>query len=115
MFSFCLKGIFAQDSCTFEINNDGFEYSLEVDIDLRDAVFTQNGTTCNATIASDYVYDLQVISAPFGPIFFINVTVDCGASNGGITQTINLANTSGMLSFGSFDFQNTDCSTLVVD
>jgi len=113
---------FAQDGeCSFSADQGGFDYTVDFELGINDIQLTQNGTTCNAQVDVDYLISLTENSAsPFGPVFFINLVVGCGAINDNIDITVpggNLggANTSvmGILSFGDFDFPMTDCSTLM--
>jgi hypothetical protein len=107
--------------CSFSANQSGFDYTVDFDLSIDMVSLTQNGTTCNASVDVNYLIELTENNAsPFGPVFFINLVMGCGAINDDIAVSVPNGNlnsmnamANGTLTIGDFDFPNTDCTTLV--
>ena len=103
------------DGCTFVVQEQGFDYTLDIELEIADATLTQMGTTCNVTLTVDFDLILNVVSAPFGPIFFINIDPLCVGAQNSVNTTLPNPPASGSIAIGSYAFPNTQCSALTLN
>lgn len=106
--------------CTIDVNNEGFEYEVTIEIDVTDIVYTQAGSTCNVNLEVTSYVETTIIAEPSwsnwnGVLYNLQGVFDCAGASG--TSSFDLPLGGGYLvdQSATFSFQNTVCEDVTFD
>lgn len=104
--------------CIIEVDNNGFEYSVSIDLSIGNITYTQEGSTCNVEIDVNYNIEIDVVSQPGWwneSLYVLQGNLDC--QGGSTASFFDLPNSggSGTVTSATFSFANEDCSNVDFD
>ncbi len=104
--------------CLVEVNQNGFEYSAEIDLAITDVIYTQAGSTCNVQVEITYDIQLDVANQPGWwneSLYNLQGNLECeGASGMSFFDLPNSGGTGKVLS-ATFSFNNENCADVILD
>lgn len=82
--------------CKIEVDNNGFEYNVSLDLSVTDVIYTQFGSTCNVEIEVTYSISIDVVNQPGWwneSLYTLQGNLDCAGASG--MSFFNLPNSGG--------------------
>ena len=104
--------------CSASTNQNGFEYSVDIDLSIVDVIFTQTGDACNANIVVGYDIIIDIVEAlPWWneQLFTLQGNLTCNGSSGSSFFNLPNAGGPGTVTSETFTFDMTNCSAVVLD
>lgn len=108
--------IFSQ--CSFNADNNGFEYTVDVDLTVQNIIYTQSGSTCNINFEIDYDIDISIINAPAWwneNLYTLQGNIECLDGSGPSFFDLPNDGGTGSVTSATFSFSNTDCAEAEFD
>lgn len=104
--------------CLIEVDNNGFEYNVDVDVSVTDAIYTQSGSTCNVELEVTYDVTIDITNQPGWwneNLYVLQAFFDCDGASG--TSFFDLPNEggSGTVTSAIFSYANQDCGDVILD
>jgi len=98
--------------CQFNVNNNGFEYDLTIDLEISDVIYSQEGSTCNVQIEVAYDIVLNVINQAGWwneSLYTLQGNLNCDGASGASFFNLPNAGGTGTVKSATFSFSNQDC------
>lgn len=108
----------AYSQCSIEVNKDGFEYVVDLDLSISDVIYTQSGSTCNVQIEITYDIQINVTNQPGWwneSLYNLQGNLDCLGASGMSFFDLPNSGGSGTVLSAIFSFSNEDCSEINLD
>lgn len=104
--------------CTFEANNNGYEYSVDVNLEITDVIYTQSGSTCNIQFEVTYDVQIDVTNKPSWwdeSLYNLQGNLDCAGASGKSFFDLPNGGGSGTVISAIFSMANENCEDVVLD
>ncbi len=118
LFALSTQQVLAQCDFSINVNTADFEYTVDIDLNVTDILFSQQGNSCNVRLELTYDIDINVVTAPpwwNGSLYTLQGTVDCiGASGASFFNLPNDGGT-GTITSATFTLASTECANAFFD
>jgi hypothetical protein len=115
---FLFIAINSNAQCIFETNSGGFEYSVDIDLETTNVIYTQQGSTCNVNIKLDYDIDIDIVNAPAWwneNLYVLQGNYNCEGGSGPSFFDLPNGGGSGSVTSATFSFSNVNCDDVSLD
>lgn len=104
--------------CLIEVDNNGFEYTVDINLEIIDVIFTQAGSTCNANIEVGYDIVIDVIKQPGWwneSLYTLQGNVECSGGSGSSFFNLPNGGGTGTVISETFSYSGMNCSDVIID
>lgn len=112
----CLGNAYSQ--CVIEVNSGGFEYTVDIDIEVTDAIYTQMGSTCNVELVVEYDVQIDIVNQPGWwneSLYVLQGDLNCVGGSGASFFDLPLTSGSGTVTSATFSYTDEMCADVILD